>query len=91
MKHSEETKKKISEKRIAFYKNGGKHPMLGKKRGRPHNYIGKKWLCMICSKTTTFGYEKCKSCAHIGLKETIETRKKKSEALKGEKSYLWMG
>jgi hypothetical protein len=81
-----------------------KHDLIGIKNpfyGKKHSEESKKKMSVAKLgrmpsnieqlKHPTFEQKEKSRLAHIGFKPTINTRKKMSEAHKGEKSYLWRG
>ena len=93
MKHTLEAKKKISEALKRQWVNGErKSPMLGKKHSeetkkKMKENNGKFWL----GKHLSESHKKNVGDGNRGKEISIEHREKLSEALKGEKSYLWKG
>ena len=87
-KHLLKTKRKIS-------KTKKNQCNVGKKSS---NWKGGKPKCLTCNKQLrTYGAIHCKKHINIGNKYSVgakrstKTRKKISEAMSGEKSYLWKG
>ncbi len=86
--HSDETKRKLCEKRKLFYENGGKHPMLGKKHSR--ETIIKMSEVKKGKKLTDEHKEKIKKSTEgkhstygmLGKSHSQETKRKISEANK---------
>ena len=93
MKHSLEARKKISEALKKQWANGErKSPMEGKKHSKETkikmcNSSSKFWL----GKHLSESHKKNVGDGNRGKEISTEHRKKLSEALKGEKSYLWKG
>ena len=77
--HSEETKKMMSESH------------KGKKSYTRTNEMKRKQSERLKGVKFTEEHKKNLSNAHKGKHPSIETRRKMSESIKGEKSYLWKG